>query len=386
MMNEVILYEELAMNAHPALQTQLYDGWVLRFSNGYTSRANSVSMLYPSNLPIEDKVAYCEQIYASQGLPAIFKLINGSPVGFSDFLRARGYEAISPSCMFVCDTPPALEIHSDVTITRSFDPQWKQDYFRLNGTNPALTATASAMMNHIQGNVFCAKIIENGKAVACGLCVEERGYAGLFDIIVSSAHRGRGLGHALCGSLMNAAMAEGAKSFYLQVFANNAPAIALYHKLGFARRYNYLYYEEGDRMTIRPFTMNDYNEVYALWNASLVSPRDIDDSREAVERFLRRNPGLSVIAEINGTIAGSILCGHDGRRGFLYRVAVDATQRRMGIGQAMVQACLANLRKEDISSCALVTFKTNAMGNAFWPAQGFRLDDSLGYYLIEGIC
>jgi len=138
-------------------------------------------------------------------------------------------------------------------------------------------------------------------------------------------------------------------------------------------------------MNIRPLIIDDYDEICALWNASLASPRDIDDSREAIERFLRRNPGLSVIAEINSKVVGSILCGHDGRRGFLYRVAVDASQRRAGIGQAMVQACLANLRKEGIARCALVTFKTNAMGNAFWPAQGFRFDNSLGFYLMENI-
>jgi len=238
---DIILLEELSMNAHPALQTQLYDGWVLRFSNGYTSRANSVSLLYPSGLPLDEKVDHCEQIYASQGLPTIFKLIDGAPAGLEALLRTRGYEAISPSCMFACDAPPALKIHSGVEITRSFDPQWKQDYFRLNGTDPALTETASAMMDHIQGNVFCAKITVGGEAVACGLCVEERGTAGLFDIIVSAAHRGLGLGHALCLALLSEAAANGAKSFYLQVFANNAPAIALYHKLGFSRRYNYLY-------------------------------------------------------------------------------------------------------------------------------------------------
>jgi len=128
-----------------------------------------------------------------------------------------------------------------VKITNGFDPQWKADYFRLNGTSPAMTGTASAMMDNILGNVFCAKIIEHSRTVACGLCVEERGYAGLYDIIVDPAFRGRGFGYALCGSLMAAAAAKGTKSFYLSVVANNAPAIALYHKLGFKHRYNYFY-------------------------------------------------------------------------------------------------------------------------------------------------
>jgi len=84
---EIQFYEELAINTHPALQTQLYDGWVLRFSNGYTNRANSVSPLYPSNLPGEEKVAHCEQIYAAQELPAVFKLTDASPAGLETYFK-----------------------------------------------------------------------------------------------------------------------------------------------------------------------------------------------------------------------------------------------------------------------------------------------------------
>ena len=125
-------------------------------------------------------------------------------------------------------------------------------------------------------------------------------------------------------------------------------------------------------MTIRAMTIDDYSAVYALWNACLASARDIDDSREAIERFLRRNPGTSVVAVEEGEITGSILCGHDGRRGCLYHVAVDAAHRRCGVGQAMVQACLAALRAEGIRKCALVAFTKNEGGNAFWDAMGFE--------------
>lgn len=71
MNNNITLYEELSMNAHPALRTQLYDGWVLRFSNGYTNRANSVSPIYTSHLPYEEKVVVCESMYAKQSLPTV---------------------------------------------------------------------------------------------------------------------------------------------------------------------------------------------------------------------------------------------------------------------------------------------------------------------------
>ena len=101
--------------------------------------------------------------------------------------------------------------------------------------------TASAMMDNLQGNVWCAKIIEAGKAVACGLCVEERGYAGLYDIIVDPEYRRHGLGYEMCKALLIEAATAGTESFYLQVMADNGPAIALYEKLGFRPCYSYHY-------------------------------------------------------------------------------------------------------------------------------------------------
>ena len=152
-------------------------------------------------------------------------------------------------------------------------------------------------------------------------------------------------------------------------------------------------------MTIRAMTMDDYPAVYALWNACLSSARDADDSREAVERFLRRNPGTSVVAveddeqenprlqkRSDGAppqVVGSILCGHDGRRAGLYHVAVSPAHRRRGVGQAMVQACLAALRAEGIHKCALVAFTKNEGGNAFWKAMGFTRREDLFYRDIE---
>jgi ribosomal protein S18 acetylase RimI-like enzyme len=118
-------------------------------------------------------------------------------------------------------------------------------------------------------------------------------------------------------------------------------------------------------------TMEDYPAVYALWNACLASPRDVDDTPEAIARFLRRNPGLSMVAAEENAVIGSVLCGHDGRRGYLYHVAVGAAHRRGGVGQAMVRACLSALRAGGIHKCALIAFTKNEGGNAFWEAMGF---------------
>jgi len=137
-------------------------------------------------------------------------------------------------------------------------------------------------------------------------------------------------------------------------------------------------------MTIRAMTLDDYPAVYALWNACLASPRDMDDTPEAIARFLRRNPGMSVVAVETDKIIGSILCGHDGRRGTLYHVAVSPAHRRGGVGQAMVRACLSALREEGIRRCALIAFTSNGAGNAFWEAMDFHAREDF-YYRDRGL-
>ncbi len=95
--------------------------------------------------------------------------------------------------------------------------------------------------------------------------------------------------------------------------------------------------------------------------------RSVDDSKEGVERFLKRNPTTSVVAEEDGKIVGAILCGHDGRRGCFYHVCVDEQYRKRGIGKSMVVTCMKELQKEAASTkSTLIAFKKNDIGNAFW--------------------
>lgn len=132
-------------------------------------------------------------------------------------------------------------------------------------------------------------------------------------------------------------------------------------------------------MMIRPMLIDDYDAVLDLWNTTLASPRDITDSREAIAMFLQRNPNLSVVAQQDNLVVGSMLCGHDGRRGFLYHVAVDESVRRQGVAQAMLAACMAKLRDEKIHKCALVAFKDNEQGNALWTREKFSVRDDIHY-------
>lgn len=132
---------------------------------------------------------------------------------------------------------------------------------------------------------------------------------------------------------------------------------------------------------IRTMTIKDYPGVRRLWmSIKGFAIRSIDDSEEGVRAFLKRNPTTSVVAVANGRIVGSILCGHDGRRGCLYHVCVDEQYRMNGIGKSMVVFCMKALQKEQISKVSLIAFTKNDIGNAFWKTIGWTKREDLNYY------
>ena len=132
---------------------------------------------------------------------------------------------------------------------------------------------------------------------------------------------------------------------------------------------------------IRVMTIEDYDEVYKLWKKIRgFGIRSIDDSKEGVERFLRRNPTTSFVAVKEGKIVGSILCGHEGRQGSLYHVCVDEAYRRHGIGKDMVVHTMKALQAEKINKVCLIAFAQNNVGNAFWNTIGWTERLDVNYY------
>ncbi|MBP3459631.1 MAG: GNAT family N-acetyltransferase [Lachnospiraceae bacterium] len=132
---------------------------------------------------------------------------------------------------------------------------------------------------------------------------------------------------------------------------------------------------------IRAMKLDDYEQVHDLWmKIKGFAIRSIDDSKEGVERFLNRNPGISVVAEEDGKIIGAILCGHDGRRGCMYHVCVDPDYRLKGIGKSMVVFAMEALKKEKINKVSLIAFTQNDVGNAFWKEIGWTRREDLNYY------
>lgn len=142
-------------------------------------------------------------------------------------------------------------------------------------------------------------------------------------------------------------------------------------------------------MLIRKMTIDDYDSVYDLWlNTPGMGLNDLDDSRQGIERYLRRNPEACFVAEKDNKIIGVILCGNDGRRGYIHHTAVAEAERNNGVGTALVDAAVNALKREGIRKVALVVFSDNDLGNSFWEKQGFIVREDLVYRnktIVEGI-
>ena len=136
-----------------------------------------------------------------------------------------------------------------------------------------------------------------------------------------------------------------------------------------------------NEIDIMPMKPEDYDDVRALWMTIRgFGIRALDDSREDIQRFIRRNPTTSVVARMDGRIVGSILCGSDGRQGALYHVCVAREYRRRGIGTHMVGYCMHQLRLMGINKVSLIAFTSNDAGNAFWKQIGWTRKSDVNYY------
>ncbi len=133
-------------------------------------------------------------------------------------------------------------------------------------------------------------------------------------------------------------------------------------------------------MIIRKMTLKDYEAVYELWlSCKGMGLNTVDDSRDGIEKFLRRNPDTCFVAEYEDKIVGAIIAGSDGRRGYIYHTAVSPEQRRQGIASKLVEAVMSALEEIGIAKAALVVFDRNADGNAFWEKSGFTFREDLVY-------
>ncbi len=240
----ILRIEEAAFNAWPALNVLLYDGWLLRFANGYTKRANSVNGLYQSQLPLVTKIKYCETIFVQQSLPPIFRLTPLiDPHELDQQLHTRGYKLIHRSAVHWLDLQEFAPVPNNRTVILT-GPQAIDDWlFSFHDLNPQRqdVTTHKQMLQRTLGSLCLMVLPVNNRVVACGLAVAEGDYLGLFDIVTAVDKRRRGYGLEITTSLLAWGQSMQARYAYLQVMKHNHPATSLYHGLGFQELYTYWY-------------------------------------------------------------------------------------------------------------------------------------------------
>lgn len=133
-------------------------------------------------------------------------------------------------------------------------------------------------------------------------------------------------------------------------------------------------------MNIRKMTLDDYDSIYELWmSCKGMGLNNLDDSKEGIERFIKRNPDTCFVAVIDDKIVGAIMVGSDGRRGHIYHTAVNLQYRRQGIATHLVDTALQSLAQLGINKVVLVVFDKNSDGNRFWEKNGFTVRNDLVY-------
>ncbi|MBN2726896.1 GNAT family N-acetyltransferase [Candidatus Mcinerneyibacteriota bacterium] len=136
-------------------------------------------------------------------------------------------------------------------------------------------------------------------------------------------------------------------------------------------------------MRIVPFDMSHYETVYSLWSETPGIGLSTSDGKEEIASFLKRNPGLSFIALSGEETAGTILCGHDGRRGYIYHLCVSPHFRHQGIAATLMEKSLEGLRRSGIKKCHLFVLKENREGYAFWTHSSWQERTDLTVFSLE---
>jgi GNAT superfamily N-acetyltransferase len=234
--------EEASLNAWPALQQMLFDGWILRFAKGYTKRANSVNPLYGSSLDVIEKVNVCEQLYAARGLSSVFRLTPfSSPADLDLVLESRGYRKADPTSVLCLSVKDHGVWQATVEVQNLELDDWLGLFCRFSQASLEKHQAHQEILEAIPSPRLLASLVVSGTAVACGLGVLEGCYFGLFDLITDPKQRNKGYGTQLLSGMLGWAQEHGAGTAFLQVMNANKPAGHLYAKFGFEEAYRYWY-------------------------------------------------------------------------------------------------------------------------------------------------
>lgn len=136
-------------------------------------------------------------------------------------------------------------------------------------------------------------------------------------------------------------------------------------------------------MLIREMTIEDYEEVFAMWQTTSKRALSKADEKCQIERYLRRNAGMSQVAVVDGKIVGTVLAGHDGRRGFIHHMAVMPEYRRRQIGHSLAKKAIEKIKAEGIDKTHIFCYQNNELGQSFWRDFGFKKRDDVFVYSLD---
>jgi GNAT superfamily N-acetyltransferase len=232
--------EYAGFRAWPALNQQEVDGFVLRSSQGFTKRANSANLVRPLMSCHKELVGRCEKHFFDQSLPSIFRIPSFiESAGLDEYLDQNSYQAKDRSLVLHRKIESFYFTPCELAVKNGVD--WISSDSGISGINATSQKLHLDMLARIEDETLMAVLVEDGVEIACGLGVLNGGLFGLFDIGTLSAKRNQGYGTRLLNGMLSWAVLNGATDAYLQVVADNAPAISLYRKLGFQDCYEYWY-------------------------------------------------------------------------------------------------------------------------------------------------
>ena len=238
--------EDAGINASAPPQQRWVDGWLLRFSPGKAKRARCVQAVADGRLTLDERLKHCAAVFAEAGLPMVVRLTPFSrPVGLDDRLAALGWHRLDDTRVMVAPSCPsaAEPLPPGVQLQRANHAEFAEVVGALRGS-PAGQRKAQAerlAASPVPYQGWVLRRMDDGAILACGQTAVEGELVGLYDVFTHPSVRGQGMARRLCTQLLTQAKATGARVAYLQVEADNAPARAAYHRLGFADVYAYHY-------------------------------------------------------------------------------------------------------------------------------------------------
>ena len=244
--------ETRLINAWPAFEIEVAEGWILRFAEGYSKRANSATPLAPGATLDPALVDHIVRAFAERGLDPCFRLTGLEDPGAAAVVEEKGFVVFDPSTTLIAPLGADLERDDEsVRIEPAAKPAWIAAAAAAYGGDKANHDRLGRIVRQIREPAAFATLEMDGNPAAWGLSVAERGYVGLYDIVVAPDLRGLGVGRRLVTTLMAWGRDQGATTAYLQVRETNAVAVGLYASLGFTLAYRYSHRVAADPALLR---------------------------------------------------------------------------------------------------------------------------------------